>query len=86
MEEKWKDGGEYPNKYDRVCKECKNAIPKDGRDYFYRPTPGGEWESMCRSCMNKLPEASDESDQDLIVGALWEIAAQLKRLADQGAK
>ena len=83
-EERWRDGAAYPNKYDRVCKECGKEIPRDGRDYFYRKTPGGDYESMCRSCMQKLPTQGDESDA--MIGTLIRIAEALEKLAAQGAE
>jgi len=58
MEETWKSGAGYPNRYDRQCKECKQKIPIGGQDYFYRNVDG-IWESMCRSCMNKIPKAPE---------------------------
>ena len=92
MTEEWKDGGAYPNRYDRKCVECGIAIPKDGRDYFYRKTPGGDYESMCRACMNKIPASRDEPD-DLLIGelimlreAVERIGNHLATLVAQGAK
>ena len=85
MSEEWRDGAAYPNKYDRVCKECGKEIPQGGRDYFYRKTPGGDYESMCRACMNKIPPAWDD-ESDAMLGTLIRIAEALEKLAAQGAK
>ena len=83
-EEQWKDGAEYPNRYDRVCKQCKTKIPKNGRDYFYRKTPGGDYECMCRSCMEEVPP--EPTAEDRYLATLERIAVALERLATQGAK
>jgi len=65
MEETWKSGEQYPNRYDRVCKDCGMKIPNGSRDYFYRKTPGGDYESMCLGCMNKIPKAPEAPAWDL---------------------
>jgi len=89
-EEIWKNGAGYPNKYDRQCKECKQKIPIGGQDYFYRNVDG-IWESMCRSCMNKIPKAPEPSpardeliDQMMILNET--LANILKCLQSQGAR
>jgi len=70
-EETWKSGEAYPNRYDRVCKECKKPVPNGSRDYFYRKTPGGDYESMCLACMNKIPKAPEpESARDELIDQL----------------
>jgi len=89
-EETWKDGGEYPNRYDRVCRDCGTKIPNGGRDYFYRRTAGGDYESLCRACMNKIPAAPPEAKTDETTDALYRIAEALEKIAKiidmQGAK
>jgi len=90
MEETWKSGEQYPNRYDRVCKDCGMKIPNGSRDYFYRRTPGGDYESMCLACMNKVPKAPEPvAARDEVVDQLMilneTLGNILKCLESQGA-
>jgi len=85
MREEWRSGDKFPNKYDRKCVDCGAAIPKNSRDYFYRKTPGGDYESMCLSCMNKLPAEGPGSDDSafIIAEAINGLTAFLKACRDE---
>jgi len=89
MEETWKSGEQYPNRYDRVCKDCGMKVPNGSRDYFYRRTPGGDYESMCLACMNKVPTAPLVTVRDVIADQLMilneTLGDILKALQSRGA-